>query len=122
MKKAILAFVGITIVALAIAVGKQMSSDAMAVIVGIVCGIGASIPTSLLMLMLTRRREPERQEPAHGTPQMPSIMIVNPAGGYGAPYQPSANQYLPPAYGASMPRQFQIVGADAQDDQSFFGA
>ena len=122
MKKAILVFVGIVVVALVIAVAKQMSPDAMAVIVGIVCGIGASIPTSLLMLMLTRRREPTHLESPQGMPQMPSIMIVNPAAGYGAPFQPPANQYAPPAYGASMPRQFQVVGADSQDDPPFFGA
>ena len=123
MKKAILAFVGVAVIALVIAVGKQMSPDAMAVVVGIVCGIGASIPTSLLMLIMARRRDDQQhQEPMRGNPQMPSIMIVNPAGGYAAPNQPQANQYLPPAYSANMPRQFQVVGTDAQDDQPFFGA
>ena len=121
MRKAILAFAGIAVVALAVAVAKRMSPDAMAVVVGIVCGIGASIPTSLLMLMITRRRDEQRTEPARGAAQMPSIMIVNPAGGYAAPYQPPANAYLPPAYGAPMPRQFQVVGADGQDDQPFLG-
>ena len=42
MKKIALGLSGVFIVALAVAVAKQLSSEAMAVIVGIVCGIGAA--------------------------------------------------------------------------------
>ena len=63
MKLAILILV-IVVLVLAVIVGKQMSTDAMAVVVGIVCGIGVSIPTSLLMLYLVSRGSgyQERQE------------------------------------------------------------
>jgi len=121
MKRAIVAFLAIVVVALAIVAGTRMTPDAMAVVVGIVCGIGASIPTSLVMLLLMRRRDEAQAEPPRAVPQMPTVMIVNPAGGNVAPYQLPGNQYMPPAYGTAMPRQFQVVGADSQDDQPFFG-
>ena len=38
-------------VTLAVVVGKQMSTEAMAVVVGVVCGIAAGIPTSVLLLV-----------------------------------------------------------------------
>lgn len=120
MKRAIVAFVAIVVVALAIMVGKQMSADAMAVIVGIVCGIGASIPTSLVMLMLVRRQEHTETERRTAAVGMPSIMIVNPAAGMTAPYQMPANQLLPPAYGGPAARQFQVVGSEAMDEHSGF--
>jgi hypothetical protein len=37
-------------VALAVVIGNRMSTDAMAVVVGVACGVLASIPTSLLMI------------------------------------------------------------------------
>ena len=121
MKKAILAFLATIAVALIFIIGKRMTPDAMAVVVGIVCGIGASIPTSLVMLLLMRRRDRESEaEPQRGMPQMPTVMIVNPSVGTPAPYQQSANQFMPP-YGHAMTRQFQVVGADAQEDQGYFG-
>lgn len=121
MKKAILAFLATIAVALIFIIGKRMTPDAMAVVVGIVCGIGASIPTSLVMLLLMRRRDRESEaEAQRGMPQMPTVMIVNPSVGNPGPYQQPASQFMP-SYGHTMPRQFQVVGADAQDDQGYFG-
>ena len=85
MKKVVIVVVAAFVVTLAVMVGKRMSSDAMAVVVGIVCGIGASIPTSLLMIYLVGRR-PDRAEETGAQPPVPSVMIVNPAGGTLQPY------------------------------------
>ena len=64
----------VAVVLLAYIAGQQMSADAMAVVIGVVVGIAASIPTSIVMLVLFGQR---REEPA--PPQsMPSVMIVNP--------------------------------------------
>ena len=115
MKRVLVVVAGIIVLALAIMVGGKMSADAMAVVVGVVCGIGASIPTSLLMLLLMRRREEEPEEQPRPMPQMPSIMIVNPGGGAVGPYQQPASQFLPP-FNAGAPRQFHVVGADGFDD------
>jgi hypothetical protein len=55
----------IVALALAVAVGSRMSQDAMAVVVGVVCGIGAAIPTSLLMIwLITRHRDEQHDEGA----------------------------------------------------------
>ncbi len=97
-------------VTLAVVVGQRLSVDAMAVVVGVVCGVAASIPTSLLVLLATRRREQGvEQRPAAG-PGYPPVVIVNPgvsAGpGMGGPY-------LPPVAGPSAaPRQFRVIGAE----------
>ena len=117
MKRLVIALLGAFVVALAIVVGKRMSADAMAVVVGVVCGIGASIPTSLLMLfLLSRRQEAEPPAPAAPAPQMPSIMIISPPNGMLSPYaqDPTAYRYAPPTY-AHGPRQFQLLGSDDDD-------
>jgi hypothetical protein len=114
-----LVLAGVFVVALAIVIGKRMSPDAMAVVVGVVCGIGASIPTSLLMLfLLSRRNEAESQaQEQRQTPPMPQVMIVSPPASMMQPYfgQPQ-NAYLPPLP-AGGPRHFQILGADDYGDE-----
>ena len=77
--KAVLFVAGIAGVALLVYMAaERMSADAMAVVVGVVVGIAAAIPTSLLMLMLLGRRDDptptQREEPA---PRPPQVMIVN---------------------------------------------
>ena len=52
------------VVALAVVVGKQMSTEAMAVVIGIVCGVAAGIPTSVLLLIALTRRDRQRAEEA----------------------------------------------------------
>ena len=52
----ILGAIGAT--ALAVAVGQNLSHDAAAVLIGVVCGVAAGIPTSLLLLVAINRREP----------------------------------------------------------------
>jgi drug/metabolite transporter (DMT)-like permease len=114
MKWIVLGLCAVFMVALAIVVGKQMSADAMAVVIGVVCGIAASIPTSLAMLMLLNRRQ-EQPDPQRSMPQVPSVMIVNPGGGAPAPYfQQPAQQYLPPLQTGG--RHFQVLGAEEYAD------
>lgn len=59
---------GIAIIALAVLAGTELSDDAMTLIVGIVVGIGVSIPTSLAMLMLLGQRN---ERPAYREPLAP---------------------------------------------------
>lgn len=77
--KAVVLVCGIVGVALLVyVVAERMSADAMAVVIGVVVGIAAAIPTSLLMLMLLGRRDDptptQREEPRQ---QAPSVLIVN---------------------------------------------
>ena len=111
-------------VSLAIVVGQRMSTDAMAVVVGVVFGVAASIPTSLLIVAATRgRREPiHLSGPDPRLPAVdsrPQIYVVtppaHPAGGQAAPWlQGALQQPLPPAgYGQTeSSRRFRVVGED----------
>jgi len=96
-------------VTLAVVIGNRMSTDAMAVVVGIVCGVGASIPTSLLIIAVTSRRETKEER---GQASFPPVVIVNPGNQGGqAPnqYQPPT---LPPALSQGAPRQFRVIGQE----------
>jgi hypothetical protein len=97
------------VVTLAVVVGNRMSTDAMAVVIGIVCGVGASIPTSLLILSVASRREAKEER---GQASFPPVVIVNPGnqGGQVPNYhQPPA---LPPALSQGGPRQFRVIGQE----------
>jgi len=53
-------FVGLVVIAFSVAlaaiVGNRLSDEALAVLAGAVCGVGAAIPTSLLIIAVSRRR------------------------------------------------------------------
>ncbi len=103
--------IGLAIVAggvtLAVVIGQRMSTDAMAVVIGVVFGVAASIPTSLLVVAATRgRREPSHLSGPDPRPpavdSRPQIYVVTPpahaGGGQAAPWlQSSMQPPLPPA-------------------------
>ena len=99
-------------VSLAVVIGTRMSADAMAVVVGLVCGVLASVPTTTLMVWVLRQRE--KQE-AHWRQshlaQFPPVVVVNgqgPNGQNGYPALPS----LPASATISGPRSFKVVGQE----------
>ncbi len=117
MKKLILpAMLGFG-VALALVVGQRMSTDAMAVVIGVAVGVSASVPTSLLLVALLRReRSGWRQEsapPPQALPQQPNIIVLNPADllgqRSGQPYVPLPPPELQADGGL---RKLRVVGAD----------
>jgi hypothetical protein len=66
-------------VGLGVVVGQRMSSEAMAVVVGVVCGVSAGIPTSVLLLVVMRaqqRRSGSDQPPQAPAPQYPPVIVV----------------------------------------------
>jgi hypothetical protein len=89
---------------LAVIIGQRMSTDAMAVVIGVACGVLASIPTSLLILAMSSRRG-EREAPQR-RPNYPPVVIVNPGSN-----QP---RYLQQPFQAPLAqepeRQFRVVG------------
>ena len=119
MKRGVLIIGVVFAVALAVAVGSRMSADAMSVVVGVACGVLASIPTSLVLLWILARRG---QGPAMGAEHrmgnyFPPVVVVNPGPGYGAPAYGSSPHVLPagsyPAAGPALaagPRSFKVVG------------
>jgi hypothetical protein len=104
--------VGVTfVVTLAIVIGFRMSPDAMAVVVGIVCGVLASIPTSTLLVWVMRQRDKQMevqqmQSRAYGN--FPPVVVVNGQGtnGNGTSAPPL------PAGTLSGARNFKVIGQE----------
>jgi len=97
---------------LAVMVGQRLSDQAMAVIAGAVCGVAASIPPSLLIIWVTRRRP--GTPPAWAGPY-PPVVVVQPPTAYPPGVGNAGNPYLqPPASMSTIPvqREFVVVGEE----------
>ena len=111
-----LAFVG----TLAVVVGWRLTSEAMAVLVGVAAGVLASIPTSLIIVWVTTRQlraEREAQDarlvarPAAASlapPSAPPVIVVSPPAAQAPQW---SNTFLPPA-AVAPPRRFNVIGGD----------
>jgi len=102
---------------LAVVVGKEMSSEAMAVVVGVVCGVAAGIPTSMLLLVVLTRRDQNRVQQGERGRQgnyPPVVVVQGGSGAHGLPQGPQAGYWPSPMPGPSVDRQFQVVGGDGQ--------
>ena len=112
------------VVTLGVVVGTRMSSDAIAVLVGVIAGVAASIPTALLLMAVTRRRESSEDEryrdPRYAAARAaPPVIVVTPGGGvqqqlpYGSPYG-----YTAPYAGlpSGQRRQFRVMGYDEEEE------
>ncbi|PWH20640.1 MAG: hypothetical protein DDG58_01840 [Ardenticatenia bacterium] len=112
MGRGILILGSIFCAALALVVGSRMSVDATALVVGVVCGVLASIPGSLLIIWASYRRDQmlEAKRASDMTPHYPPIVVVNPGQSTGRqawdslPYPPPSN-LLP-----SGVRQYKVIG------------
>ena len=119
------------VVTLAAVIGWRLSDQAMTVIIGVVAGVAASIPTSLVVVSLALRShvlfEPLPASAPSGyasepAPVPPQIIVVHPAP---APAAPPAQRSLTvlPAYADPQatalngqpqgPRQFTILGEES---------
>lgn len=114
--KRFLYIVGIIfVVTLAIVMGTRMSPDALAVVIGIVCGVLASIPTSAMLVWVMRQRDKQvemqmGQMRAYGG-QYPPVVVVNGQGtnGYGSTFSaPPLTAGGPPPGG----RSFKVIGQE----------
>ena len=104
-------------VTLGIVVGSRLSSEAMAVVVGTMCGVLAGIPTSVLLLIVMRRlREEPAQQPQPRQPAYPPVIVINPNAGQ--PNQLPNPFYDPPGGRPAgyLPREFRIVGEEEDED------
>jgi hypothetical protein len=103
------------VIALAVVVGKQMSAEAMAVVVGVVCGVAAGIPTSLLLLIVLSRRERQRfEDPSRQQRQQgyPPVVVIQGGAPQALPPGQQAGYWPAPHPGTSTSRQFNIVGGE----------
>jgi hypothetical protein len=112
MKRFLIIIGSLFSVTMALVIGLRMSPDAMAVIIGIICGVLASIPTSALMVWVLRQREKQVEAPYGGSRagHYPPVVVVNGHGqnGYGSPAPPAltASAVLPGE------RDFKVIGQE----------
>jgi hypothetical protein len=118
--KQLIVLMGIVfMITLAVVIGTRMSSDAIAVLVGVIAGVAASVPTALLLMAVTRRREEEFEEPYYQEPQRassPPVIVVAPGN------VPQSFPQYPANYPYQMPppshqRQFRVMGYEEEDEQ-----
>jgi hypothetical protein len=103
------------VIALAVVIGLRMGAEAMAVVIGVIFGVAASLPTSLLIMAIMWRRE---QRTANGKARRagqdafpPSVVIVNPGnGGQAHTYRQPAYLPQPDLQGGHPTREFRVVG------------
>lgn len=108
-------------IGLAIVVGNRLSNDAMAVVVGTVCGISASIPVSIGLVIASSSNwgKSERARDVgdaygmyrYAERMQPPVVIMSPQ----MPYGYSPNPYTLPAPMSSPTiesREFKIIGGE----------
>ena len=117
MKRVVLVLGAIFCVTLAIVVGNRMSMDATALVVGVACGVLASLPTSLLLIWALTRREQAARDVGRAAQigmgnHYPPVVVVNPGQGYARPgfgtpsFYPATDELPLPG----TPRQFKVIG------------
>jgi hypothetical protein len=109
-------------IAMAVIIGQRMSTDAMAVVLGVAVGVGASVPTSVLIVALLRREkrtwhnEQPQMPPPPAYPQMQQpVIMLNPAALLGQQMagQGSTLPLLPPDFAQDGGlRRLRVVGDD----------
>ncbi len=100
-------------VALAVVVGKQMSTEAMAVVIGVVCGVAAGIPTSVLLLLLFTRRDRQRLEGAERQTQpgsYPPVVVIQGGAPQPLPMVPPGGYWPALQPGPPVQRRFHVIG------------
>ena len=130
MNKAVLLGAVAFAITMAILIGQRLSDQAMAVIVGSVVGVAASVPMAGVILWLTlRQREGVHPTPTYLRPEYthrdetPRMIVIQPQPTYAQPagqYQPQAAlpQIAAPTMNYMRPmRDFKIVGQEEFEDE-----
>lgn len=114
-------------IALAAFVGNRLSHDALAVVVGALCGISATIPVTLGLVIAASRNWGREEPPREITydyatnryvPQPPIVIVAPPQSWQttqaSSPYTFASGQYLAPVNAPTLgaPREFKIVGEE----------
>ena len=97
---------------MAIVIGFRLSADAMAVIIGIVCGVLASIPTSVILVWVLRQRDRqfELQNGSMRQGHYPPVVVVN---GHGTPGNGGMMAPAPLLTGGGNgTRDFKVIGQE----------
>lgn len=92
-------------ITLAVLIGDRLSTEAMAVLAGAVCGVAAAIPTSLLIVAVTQRHQAQTTVPQQQFTR-PVIFTVPPM-----PIQPPTPTPTPATWeNVPAQRHFTVVG------------
>jgi hypothetical protein len=114
--KQVLLVVGLVFaITLAIVVGKKMSAEAMAVVVGIVCGVAAAIPTSVLLLVVLTRRDRQQLDDVEARSRQygsPPVVVIQGGAPQALPPGPQAGYWPAPQPGPTVNREFHVVGGE----------
>lgn len=124
MKRFLYIMSGLFMVSLGIVVGLRMSADAMAVIIGVIFGLLATVPSMVLLLHTLRQKNTEQMQMQQQRQmnQYPPVVVVNsPPNGtnYGAPGNPLNSQ---PFLSPNNERSFKVVGQDATPPETLGSA
>lgn len=101
------AVVLIVVGTLAYTVGNRLSDEALGVLAGAVCGVGAAIPTTILVLFVASKLRgggQQQQQPMYTRPQ---VMVIPPMQMQQMPQQ---EQRQPATWGSVPRRHYEIVG------------
>jgi len=121
MKRYFWIFLGLFTLGVGVTIALRMTSDAMAVIVGIILGMVATLPTSLILLYMMRQQHnqqaAELRQQQHQVGQYPPVVVVNsqPGNGYGGMASANPQSFLPSPTGE---RSFKVVGQEASSTDS----
>jgi hypothetical protein len=115
----VLAVIGsVFVITAGVLVGTKMSGDAVALIIGVIIGIVASVPTTLMFAYVVSRRNGDQiagvgRVGTMGPGQYPPVIVVNPGTGMPTTWQqPQAPVGLPAPTGG---RRFDVVGEIAEE-------
>ena len=112
---------GVTfVVVMAVIVSQRLSDDALALLVGLGCGVGVLLPVLFLFVLVwreqQRRQEAHREQRAERSSQ-PSVVVVAPP--MLPPHYGNQSQALPwgesPPWPARRERKFTIVGEEDEE-------
>jgi hypothetical protein len=107
------------VIALSAIVAFRLSEQAMAVVVGVICGAMASIPTSILVLVALQRFSRKQGERSY--PAQPPVVIVNPGNSQSSSRFPNS-PYFPLPRQEVRPRDFKVIGHEGWVEPSPSGS
>ena len=96
--------------AMALIVGLRLEKAALTAVVGVICGVGASIPTSLLVVTLLQKRDNRRERGNRRFGGQPPVVVVTPQSTPQFPPRETwPEEYTLPA---QVQRKFSVIGED----------
>jgi len=97
---------------LAYIVGERLSDEALGVLAGAVCGVGAAIPSTILVLFAAKAMRGGFGRQQEQQPMMTRPMVVPPQVMYYPPQQLQEQNRQTTWSSRSRQREFQVVGDD----------